>query len=332
VVGAILGVAGFAFEQAHSDWRPLATRTVLGWRVSQPILGINEPVMAGDHLAWQSGPYTITMDLRSGRSRLIGNAGDAQSLTPPAVSPDATLWLQYTPGAQEKTLIYAYDFSSHRRQLLLETEAQLDMPVVAGDTVYWLRGQGSATAVVGCDIVSGRRRVLASGSGLGPFLLADGALVAWSHRGQPTAPLNLTVLDTGSGTTTDFALPGQTPGAIFVPPTLANGALVWMRVDRQSTAATICTYDLRTLAARQIVTARALVAPGFDGATVVWAQPAQDGGTSEVVMGERLAGGAPFPIARVPDGVQSVMVSGERVAWWVGRGSSSWVGVSRLPR
>jgi hypothetical protein len=331
VVGAIIGVAGFALEQTHTDWRPHATRTALGWRVTQPYLGINAPVMAGDHLAWQSGPYTITMDLRSGSSRLIGNAGDAQSLTPPAVSPGAAMWIEYTPGAQEKTLVYAYDFSSHRRQRLLETSTDLDTPAVAGSTVYWLRGQGSATAVVACDIASGRRRVLATGSGLGPFLLAGGSLVAWSHQGRPLGPFTLTVLDTADDTTTSLALPGQTSGAIFEIPILAGGTLAWLRTDKQSAAAAISTYDLRTLVARQIAVGRDLVAPAFDGATVVWAQPAVEGGGDDV-MGQRLAGGAAFRIARVPEGVESVMVSGDRVAWWVGRGSLSWVEISRLPR
>jgi hypothetical protein len=331
VVGAIIGVAGFAFEQTHTDWRPHATKTVRGWRVTQPYLGIDEPVMAGDHLAWQSGPYTITMDLRSGKSRLIGNAGDTQSLTPPAVSSSAAMWVEYTPGAQEKTLIYAYDFSSHRRQRLLETSADLDTPAVAGSTVYWLRGQSSATAVVACDIASGRRRVLATGSGLGPFLLAYGSLVVWSHQGQPGGLFTLTVLDTTDGTTTSLALPGQASGTIFETPILAGDTLAWLRTDKQSAAATISTYDLRTLAARQVAAGRDLVAPAFDGATVVWAQPGAEGGGDDV-MGQRLAGGAAFRIARVPESVDSVMVSGDRVAWWVGRGPLSWVETSRLPR
>jgi hypothetical protein len=172
--------------------------------------------------------------------------------------------------------------------------------------------------------------VLATGSGLGPFLLAGGSLVAWSHQGRPLGPFTLTVLDTAAGTTTGLALPGQTSGAIFETPILAGGTLAWLRTDKQSAAAAISTYDLRTLVARQIAAGRDLVAPAFDGATVVWAQPAAEGGDD--VMGQRLAGGAAFRIARVPEGVESVMVSGDRVAWWVGRGSLSWVEISRLPR
>ena len=306
-------------------------KTARGWRVTQPYLGIDEPVMAGDHLAWQSGPYTITMDLRSGRSRLIGNAGDAQSLTPPAVSPSAAMWVQYTPGIQEKTLVFAYGFSTHRRQRLLETSAYLDTPAIAGSTVYWLRGQGSATAVVACDIASGHRRVLATGSGLGPFLLADGALVVWSHQSQPGGLFTLTVLDTADGATSSLALPGQTSGAVFETPILADGTLAWLRTEKRSAVATISTYDLRTLSSRQIAAGRGLGAPAFDGSTVVWAQSAAEGGGA-VVMGRRLAGGGAFLIARVPQSVESVMVSGDRVAWWAGRGSQSSIETSRLPR
>jgi hypothetical protein len=330
-VGAILGVAGFALEQAHADWRPQATRTALGWRVSQPYLGINEPALAGNHLAWQAGPYTIVMDLSSGKAKLVGAARDAQSLTSPAVSPRAVLWLEYTGSTRQRTVVYAYDFSEHRRQRLLETGATLDTPAVAGATVYWLRGSGSATAVVACDIASDRKRVLATGSGLGPFLLADGSLVVWSHQSQPAAPFTLTVLDTAAGTTTHLALPGQTPGAIFVPPVLADGTLVWMRVDKLSGVATISTYDLRTLSGGQITAGRALVAPGFDGATVVWAQPAAGGG-GYVVMGQHLAGGDAFRIARVATGLQSVMVSGDTVAWWMRTGSQSWIETARMPQ
>ena len=49
-------------------------------------------------------------------------------------------------------------------------------------------------------------------------------------------------------------------------------------------------------------------------------------------MGLRLAGGAAFRIADVPDGVRSVMVSGDTVAWCVGSGPRSYVETSRLPR
>ena len=56
--------------------------------------------------------------------------------------------------------------------------------------------------------------------------------------------------------------------------------------------------------------------PAADGDLVVWAQPSADGGTR--IVGLRLGGGAPFPIATVSSGeVRSVLVSGKTVAWHV---------------
>jgi hypothetical protein len=247
------------------------------------------------------------------------------------VSARAVVWAEDSDGADQKALVYSYDFSSRRRRRVLGTSAGFDAtPVVVGPNAYWL-SIASTTAVVACDLTSGRQRVLASGSGLGPFpVLADGSFVVWSHQERPLAPFTLTVLDTADNTTTDLALPGQTSGAIFDTPVLADDTLAWLRTDKQSAAATISTYDLRTLVARQVATGRDLVGPAFDGATVVWAQPAAEGG-GDVVMGLRLAAGPAFRIARVPAGVVSVMVGGDRVAWWVGTGPRPWIGVSRLP-
>ena len=331
VVGAVLGVAGYALEQARADWHPHVQRTSRGWRVNQPYLGINEPSLGGDHLAWQAGPYTIVMDLRSGRIRPVGAARDAQSLTPPVVSPDATMWLEYAGASPQRTLVYAFDFASGRRRLLLQTSAYFDVPALAGTTAYWLRSRGGATAVVACDLRSGRRDVLATGNGIGPFLLAGGTLVAWSQQTQPAAPFTLSVRDLTDGSTRVFTLPGQSSGAVFDTPILASDTLAWLRVDKQSGLATISTYDLTTLAARQIVSGRGLVGPGFDGSTVVWAQPAASG-SGKVLMGLRLSGGAPFLIADAPAGVESVMVSGDTVAWWVGTGPRSFVETTRIPQ
>ena len=330
VVGAILGVAGFAYDQAHADWRPQLTRTATGWRVTQRWGDINDPALAGDHLVWQDGPDTILMDADSGKTRLIGAARDTQSVMPPVISSGATSWIEFTGNARQRTLLYLYDFASQRRRLLLTTTDNLDPQAVAASTVYWLRAQGAATAVVACDAATGRRRVLASGSDLGPFLMSDGALVAWSHQDAPDASFTLTVYDLTLRTTTDVDLPGQTPGAVFDTPVLARGTLAWLRRSGDGLA-TITTYDLDTLAQRQVATGRGLVGPGFDGATVVWAQPA-DGGSGDDVMGLRLAGGDPFRIARVTGSVQSVLVSGDRVAWWVRTASHSWIETARLPR
>ena len=334
VCGAILGVAGFAFEQGHANWRPHATRTSAGWRVTQPRLGIDGADLAGDHLAWQAGPYTIVMDLNSGATRLVGAATDAQSVWPPAVSPRGAVWMEVAdgPGKQTQTLVYAYDFTSRRRRHLLQTSSDLSAasPVVTGTTAYWLSDRDGTSLVTSCDINGGGPRVLASGSDLGPFLLADGSLVIWSSQPRPSAPFSLTVLDTSSDTTSDLTLPGQS-GASFDSPVLADGTLVWLRSANQSGGDAIYSYDLHTLSARQVVSGDSLVGPAFDGSTVVWAQPAASG-SGDVVMGLRLPGGTPFRIAAVSGDVSSVLVSGTRVAWLVGAGPRSSLATARLPQ
>jgi hypothetical protein len=328
-VGAIIGVAGFAYEQAHAGWRPHVVTTPTGRRVTQPRLGIDEPSLCGDHVAWQAGPYTIVMDLHSGKTRLVGDARDAQSLTPPDVSARAAVWAEYSSGPNDTNLIYAYDFSSGRRQRLLETHADLiAAPVVTGETAVWLAGTGSATKVVACDIATERRRVLARGSHLGPFLFADGPLVAWSRQTTPSAPFTLVVIDTSTDTVGDLALPDQS-GATFDAPILANDTLLWQRSAGQS--GTLNAYDLHTLVGREIAAGPLVGSPGFDGTTAVWAQRSAHGAACDI-MGRRLAGGASFQVARVAQNVQSVMVSGTAVAWWAGDGRRSWLQTARLPQ
>jgi hypothetical protein len=329
VVGAVVGVAGFALEQAHAGWRPQVVATPSGRRVSQPYLGIDEPSLAGDHVAWRAGPYTVVMDLRSGKARLIGDARDAQSFAPPDVSARVAVWAEYASGPDDTNIVYAYDFSSGRRQRLLETHAPLiAAPVVAGDTAVWLSGTDGAATVVSCDLTTGRRRVLARGSHLGPFLFADGPFVAWSRQARPSAPFTLVVIDTTTDTVGDLTLPDQS-GASFDAPILANDTLVWQRSAGLSS--TVDAYDLSTLVGHVVASGPLVGAPGFDGVTVVWARRAASGAGFEI-MSRRLSGGATVRVARVAQNVQSVMVSGATVAWWAGSGQRSWLQTARLPQ
>jgi hypothetical protein len=173
-----------------------------------------------------------------------------------------------------------------------------------------------------------RHRVLARGNDLGPFLFADGPFVAWSRQTRPSAPFTLVVFDTSTGTTVDLALPGQS-GATFDAPVLAKGTLVWQRIAGQSD--TINAYDFNDLVGRQIATGPLVGTPGFDGTTVVWAQRVA-GRTGYTIMARRLAVGAAFQVARVAQPVQSVMVSGDTVAWWAGNGQRSWLQTASLSR
>jgi hypothetical protein len=327
VTGAVIGVAGFAWEQAHADWRPHVVATSSGWRVRQPYLGVDEPSLTGDHAAWRAGPYTIVMDLRSGKTRLIGDARDAQSLAPPDVSGRVATWAEYASGPGDTNLVYAYDFATGRRQRLLETHTPLiAAPVVAGDTVIWLSGTGSAATVVSCDLTTGRRRVLAHGSHLGPFLFADGPFVAWSRQARPSAPFALVVVNTATDEVGNITLPDQS-GASFDAPILADDTLVWQRSAGQSS--TVNAYDLRSLVGHVVASGPLVGAPDFDGITVAWAQRVA-GGAGYEIMSRRLSGGATVRVAQVAQNVQSVMVSGDTIAWWAGSGQRSWLQTARL--
>jgi hypothetical protein len=327
VIGAVVGVAGFAWEQAHAGWRPHVVAISTGRRVTQPSLGIDDPSLAGDHVAWSAGPYTIVMDLRSGKTRLVGDARDAQSLAPPDVSAHVAAWAEYSSGPDDTNLVYAYDFSSGRRQRLLETHAPLiAAPVVAGDTVVWLSGTSRAATVVSCDLTTGRRRVLAHGSHLGPFLFADGPFVAWSRQTRPEAPFTLVVINTATNEVGDITLPDQS-GASFDAPILADDTLVWQRSAGQTS--TVNAYDLRSLVGHEVASGPLVGAPGFDGVTVAWARRS---GAGYEIMSAPLSGGPAVRVARVAQNVQSVMVSGATVAWWAGSGQRSRLQTARLPQ
>jgi hypothetical protein len=158
--------------------------------------------------------------------------------------------------------------------------------------------------------------------------MASSPLVAWSQQGSPDAPFELTLYDSTTGTLSPLRLPGQTPGAVFEPPILADETIAWLRADTADPAATITTYDLASLAERQIVQGRGLVGPGFDGSTVVWAQPS---GNGDAIMAQPLGTDAPVTVAQVAAGVQSVVVSGDTVAWWIRTATRSWIETARLP-
>ncbi len=323
VAGAILGVAGFAVEQSHANWRPHVVRTASGWRITEPGAGIGDPTLAGGHLAWQDGPYTVLMDLRTGRSRLVGDGENAGSVASPALSNSGVVWEEAAGGGQ-RSYVYAFDFATGRRLLLGQADTLPTTPAVSGATAFWLSDGG----IVGCGLAGGKPTVITEQAGVGQFLMAAGSLVAWSQQGSAGAPFQITLHDRATGETTRLRLPGETPGAVFEPPILASDTLAWLRADRHGSTASITTYDVETLTEREVVAGRVLVGPGFDGATVVWAQPSGGGDT---ILALALGAATPVTVAHVAGGVQSVLVSGDVVAWWMRTASSSWIETARLP-
>ena len=325
-VGALLGVAGFAVDQARATWRPVVTKTASGWRISQPHLGVDQPALAAGRLVWTAGAYTVMADLASGRSKLLGVAGSPHSVFPPRISSRFVVWQDVTGSTSQQSRVFSYDIQVGRRQHWptgpLDSE-----PVVCGTSAYWASPATSDTdAVVVCDLETGRRRVLAEVSHFVGWLTADNDFVVWARQPAPQAQFTLTLFELATGTARDLVLPGQSPGSHFGEPVLAGGVLVWLRMPA-SGSSTIESDDLRTAAATLVATGAGLTAPAFDGATVVWAQ---QNGTDTVVYGRRPSGDV-LTIATVKAPVASVMVSGRTVAWWAGVGADSWVATTELP-
>src|SRR5450759_4359122 len=87
LAGAVLGAAGFVFEQSRATWRPQVAATSAGWRISTSHgLQLGGSALGADHLAWEAGPFTLLTDLGSGMSRLLGAAATAGSASAPAIS------------------------------------------------------------------------------------------------------------------------------------------------------------------------------------------------------------------------------------------------------
>ena len=176
-------------------------------------------------------------------------------------------------------------------------------------------GGAGAPQIRGVDLVTGRRFSVGESGGASELIIS-GTLVAWAAgRPDPAAPPLITVVDLADGRRWSIAPYPQNQGSDLLGIALAGRTLIWARATA-ARADQILAYDLDRTAVRAIAQAADLVPPAVDGDLVVWAQPSTEGDTR--VIGLRLSGGDPFPIARVPGGsVRSVVVSGKTVAWHV---------------
>jgi hypothetical protein len=316
LAGAVLGAAGFFFEQSRATWRPQVSATGTGWRVSTSHgLRLGGAGLGGDRLAWEAGPFTLLTDLRSGRSRLLGAAASAGSASTPSVSDRFVVWLQAPSYGSSGAVVWAYDISRGRRTRLDGVQGISQSPAVSGTTAVWETFAGDGTQrIEGADLVTGRRFSLGSSGGASQLVIS-GTLVAWvAPRPSPPAPPVITVIDLADGRRWGIAPYPQSQGSDVLGIALAGRALVWGR----STSATdeILAYDLDTAAVRTIAQGVGHAPLAADGDLVVWAQPSALGDT--LVMGLRLSGGDPFRITAVSDGaVRNVLVSGRTVAWHV---------------
>ena len=116
LAGAVLGAAGFGFEQSRATWRPQVTATSGGWRISTSHgLRLGGSALGGDHLAWEAGPFTLLTDLRSGRSRLLGAAATAVSASAPSISDRFVVWLEAPASSAGAAVVWVYDIARGRR-------------------------------------------------------------------------------------------------------------------------------------------------------------------------------------------------------------------------
>ncbi len=297
VVGAVVGVGGFAWEQAHAGWRPQVIADIRRL-AREPALSRRRRTLAGRRprslerraLHDRHGPALGQDPPRrrrprrpvAGAARRLGaRRGVGRILVRPPTTPT---WS--TP----------YDFSSGRRQRLLETHAPLiAAPVVAGDTRGLAERRPAAPPPSrSCDLSTGRRRVLAHGSHLGRSCSPTAPSWPGRARRSPRRPSPCRRRHRHRrGRRHHAARPVRAP--VFDAPILAGDTLVWQRSAGQS--GTINAYDLRSLVGRVVASGALVGAPDFDGTTVVWAQCAPSGAGCEIdePAPERRAGGPRGP-------------------------------------
>jgi hypothetical protein len=319
LAGAVLGAAGFVFEQSRATWRPQVTSTSDGWHISTSHgLQLGNSSLGGDNLAWEAGPFTLLTDLRSGKSKLLGAAATAGSASAPSASDRFVAWLEAPASYSQEAIVWVYEVSRGRRTQLEDVQGISRSPAVSGTTAVWEANAGTKAAQIhGVDLVTGHRFSLGESGNVDRQIVINGTLVAWAawQLDQAAAPL-ITVVDLADDRRWSVAPypEGQQDGLIGLA--LADRTLVWARAATTAQEDQILAYDLDTARVRVIAQAADIVPPAADGDVVVWAQPSAEGGTQ--ITGVRLSGGDPFTIASVPGGsVRSVLLSGKTVAWHV---------------
>lgn len=319
LAGAVLGAAGFVYEQSLATWRPQVSATSTGWRISTSHgLRLGGSALGGDQLAWEAGPFTVLTDLNSGKSRLLGAAASVGSAFVPSISDRFVVWLEATAfGGSGDAVVWVYDMSRERRTRLEGVKGISQSPAVSGTTAVWEAFAGTNTQRInGADLVTGRRFSLGESGGASELIIS-GTLVAWAApRAGPPAPPAITVVDLADGRRWHVAPYTQDQGGDVLGIALAGRTLLWARGAATRAAVQIIAYDLDTAAVQMIAQGVDLSAPAADGDLVAWAQPSASGETR--IVGRRLSGGARFTIATVSGGrVRSVLVSSTIVAWHV---------------
>jgi len=356
LAGAVLGAIAYQVEQARSTWRPKVTRTATGWSIRDPSgRGPSNLALAGNHIVWDSQLNVITMDLGSGRTKLLGVGVDEQSMWTPTVSDKYAVWLTMTIGAGDVQVpyVYTYEFASGRRirHAGNRFEGIWSSPATSGTTMVWAwNGSGGPAAdeIRGEDLSTGRQFVVATSTGavgaggLGEPVIS-GDLVAWSPTSaDPHADPQIIVRDLSTRHTWTIVPFRAAPSMELGGWSLSGRTVVWSQYalrpkDGSIVGAkeTVVAENLDSGARRVIASGRRLGLEAIDGDLVVWTKQV---GTvhrpTTQIMGLRLSGGRPFAIATFNQGlVQYVLVSGDTVAMVrTDNDNTSWIETMRVPQ
>lgn len=128
--GGACGAAAFFAQQWRADWRPHLVRTATGWQILPPdMLHFTErPSLSGSELATATGPYTLLIDLSSGRVRHLGTAPQAGQAFTPLVSDRSAVWVEQSgDSSDENAPFWFYDLQSHQRRLIT-TDSGIQRP------------------------------------------------------------------------------------------------------------------------------------------------------------------------------------------------------------
>jgi hypothetical protein len=292
----------------------------------------------------------ITMDLKSGQTKLLGVGADKQPMWPPTISDKYAVWLTATepsPGTQV-LWVYTYDFASGRRVQRTGFDGIWSSPAVSGSTMVWAKSTGAgpaANVISGEDLATGKQFVVTSTaeSGSGPGTLGEpviaGDLVAWSPvTPGDTAPPQITVKNLSTGHMRTIVPFKAAPDMQFDGWALSGRAVVWLQSALQkdqsgqtSLASTAMIAESVDTGVRRVVTSGRYL-PTFrgewalDGDLLVWAV-SDIHGMKTRVMGLHLSGGQPFLIDTIEQSnVQYLLVSGNTVAMLLSDNeNTSWI-------
>ncbi len=318
-VGAAVGAAGFALEQTRVTWRPQVITTGDGWRISTSHgLGLGAAALGPGHIVWNAGPFTVLTDLAGGDSKLLGARAFAGDLSAPSIAARYVTWLDVH--YQGPSVVWVYDTVSKRRVQLEGTEGVGRSPVLAGSVAVWATGlgQGGGYRIVGADLDSGERRVIAE-SPVAEDLVAGGDLAAWLSRPATAEPPVITVADVRSGARRQMAPYTAGSGTRLVGFAVAGRRLVWARDAGPGTPGQIVAFDVDTGATHVLASTAGVLCVAGGGDLVVWAESPPAG--EPRVLGVRLSERAPFVVAILSGAPPTdVYASGAVAAWRVSPG------------